>query len=222
MQADAIWTLVAFFLTVMVLSYALGDNPLFRIASYLFIGVSAGYVAVLIIYQVLIAKLVTPMISGAWEQKLLGLIPLLLGFLLIFKLFPRLAPIGNVPMAFLVGVGAAIAIGGALTGTLFGQIRGALRPFDITAANGDVLAQLAGGTVLLFGTVTSLAYFHFGARNRGEQIVQRPALIETAAKIGQVFIAITLGALFAGVLTAALTALIERLHFIILFFQSLF
>jgi hypothetical protein len=41
------------------------------------------------------------------------------------------------------------------------------------------------------------------------------------AKIGQVFIAITLGALFAGVYATAITALIERLDFIMQFLQSL-
>jgi len=41
--------------------------------------------------------------------------------------------------------------------------------------------------------------------------VQRGAVIEILAKIGQIFIAITLGALLAGIFTAALTALIERL-----------
>ncbi len=118
MPSETIWTLAAFFLTVLVLSYVLGDNPLFRIATYLFVGVSAGYIAVLIIYQVLVAKLFNPFIAGSLQQKLLIVIPFVLGLLLIFKLFPRLAAVGNVSMGFLVGVGAAVAIGGAITGTL--------------------------------------------------------------------------------------------------------
>jgi energy-converting hydrogenase Eha subunit A len=39
-------------------------------------------------------------------------------------------------------------------------------------------------------------------------------LVNLLAVIGQVFIAVTLGALFAGVFSAALTALIERLDFL--------
>ncbi len=42
------------------------------------------------------------------------------------------------------------------------------------------------------------------------------------ANIGQFFIAVTFGALFAGVLTAALTALVERWNFILTFILSLF
>ena len=222
MSPETIWTLAAFFLTVLVLSYVLGDNPLFRIATYLFVGVSAGYITVLIIYQVLIAKLFNPFISGSLLQKLLFMIPFVLGILLIFKLFPRLAAVGNVSMGFLVGVGAAVAIGGAVTGTLFGQIQGTIMPFDLSTAPGSAIAQLAGGVFLLGGTITSLAYFHFGSRSRTEPTPARPGVVEVLSKIGQIFIAITLGALFAGVLAAAVTALIERLDSIIKFIQSLF
>lgn len=222
MPAETVWILAAFFLTILVLSYVLGDNPLFRIATYLFVGVSAGYVTVLIIYQVFVARLFNPFIAGNMQQKLLLLIPIALGFLLLFKLFPKLSSVGNVSMGFLVGVGAAIAIGGAITGTLFGQIQGAIQPFDLSAAQPNAIGQLAGGVFLLGGTITSLAYFHFGVRSRKEPTSARPPVIEILAKIGQIFIAITLGSLFAGVLAAAVTALMDRLDFIIRFFQSLF
>jgi hypothetical protein len=39
-------------------------------------------------------------------------------------------------------------------------------------------------------------------------------LVESLARIGQVFIGITLGALFAGVYASALTALMERIGFL--------
>ncbi len=222
MPADIIWTLVAFFLTLLVLSYALGDNPLFQIASYLFVGVAAGYIAVLILYQVVWAKLALPLMTAPLEQKLLTAAPLALSFLLIFKLFPRTAAVGNVSMAFMVGVGAAVAIGGAFTGTLFGQIRGALSPFDLPEDTGAALSQLAGGIILLFGTMTSLAYFHFEAHQPGRVNLRQPKIVRLFARFGQIFIAVTLGALFAGVLAAALTALIERLDFVIRFILSFF
>jgi hypothetical protein len=46
-------------------------------------------------------------------------------------------------------------------------------------------------------------------------------LVTTLGWIGQVFIAITLGVLFAGVFAAAMTALIERLSFIWSFLAKL-
>jgi len=77
----------------------------------------------------------------------------------------------------------------------------------------DSLEGLVNGLLVLVGVVTSLAYFHFSGRSRTDGSGRRPGLVEFMAGIGSVFLAITLGVLFAGVYSAALTALIERLHF---------
>jgi len=217
MAPDLLWTLIAFFLTILVLSYVLGDNALFRFVMMVFVGISAGYAAVLIYYQVLLPRLISPLLTLPTAEKTVYIVPAVLGILLLFKLSPRLSVLGNPSMALLTGVGAAIAIGGAVTGTLFGQISGAISPFDLAGVQGgNWLSQLVGGIVLLGGTICSLAYFHFGARKKeGENTGSQPALIHILGRIGQVFIAITLGALFAGVLSAALAALIERLAFLI-------
>ena len=129
---------------------------------------------------------------------------------------PSLSRMGNFSMAYLVGAAAAVAIGGAVLGTLLGQTRGAINAFDLKAlpAGTTPASHLIDAVVMLVGTVTTLAYFQFTARTRPNLPPERPAAVETLARIGQIFIAITLGALFAGVLAAALTALIERLGFL--------
>jgi len=222
MQNDLFWTIIAFFLTILVLSYILGDNPLFKMVSYLFVGVSAGYVATLILSQVLFPRLIVPLLFAPLGEKLLSAAPAVLSVLLLFKLSPRLTTLGNVSMAFLVGSGAAVIIGGAVTGTLFGQIDAAITPFDTTIATSpaNLGLQLLGGFVMLVGTVTTLAYFHFSAKPKPGQPVSRPKFVQFLSKIGQVFIAITLGAIYAGVLAASVTALIERLDFLRLALQS--
>lgn len=205
------WT--GFALTVMVFLYLfLGDNALFRVVAYTFVGVAAGYVAVVILFQVIIPRLIVPLLSG----QLMVLVPLLLGLLLLFKLSPRLSFIGTWSMAVLVGVGAAVAVGGAIFGTLFGQVTGTINLFPKLADLGQVSldawsGQLIEGLFMLVGTVTTLAYFQFGAANRPNQPVQRSRLVESLSTIGQVFIGITLGATFAGVYVASLAAFIERI-----------
>ena len=67
---------------------------------------------------------------------------------------------------------------------------------------------------MLIGTVTTLVYFHFGAKASTDG-PQQSKMIRVMSWIGQGFIAITFGVLFAGVFTAALTAMIERWHSII-------
>jgi carbon starvation protein CstA len=77
-----------------------------------------------------------------------------------------------------------------------------------------------GGVVILMGAVSTLAYFQFSLRKKSVSVeavgaAQRPPLLNVLAGLGQVFIGITLGAVFAGVYAASLSALIERIDFVI-------
>lgn len=219
-MTEQIFLIVGFVLTLLVIiGYLLGDNNvLFRIASYLFVGVAAGFVFVVVVYQVLVPRLVVPLISGSISQFGLTVVPLVLSLLLLFKLSPRLSGLGSIPMGYLVGVGAAVAIGGAVLGTLLTQTRATIDLFDLAspASDGSIspALRLLDGAFVLVGTLSTLAYFHFSARARRGQTPARPAFASIFGSIGQIFIAITLGSLFAGVFTAALTALIQRLDFL--------
>src|SRR6185295_385949 len=108
MSIEIISALVGLILTLMVFSYLIGDNPLFRIAIYLFIGVSSGYAATVIFNYVLLPRLGAFQL-GDINQLILAIIPLLFGVTLFAKLSPRMAWVGNFAMAVLVGVGAAVA-----------------------------------------------------------------------------------------------------------------
>jgi len=211
---------ISFLLTLMVLSYLIGDNPIFRIAIYIFIGVSAGYVAAIAWHQVLYPRLILPLLSASLGERLLLIVPLVLGLLLLLKLSSRTASLGTLPMAFLVGVGAAVAIGGAVLGTLFPQTQASMNVFDLSSAGQFRFERIFEGTFMLVGTVTALIYFQFGAKATATG-PQRGKLVSLLSWVGQIFIAITFGVLFAGVFMAALTALIERLNFIITFLSSL-
>jgi hypothetical protein len=84
----------------------------------------------------------------------------------------------------------------------------------------EKVVSLAGSGVMLLGTILTLAAFHFSAGRAADGTPRRNRIIELLAWGGRFFIAITLGALFAGVYMAALTAMIERLHFLIIDFPS--
>lgn len=208
-SVDLTWTLISFVLTLFIFSYLFGDNPLFRLASYLFVGVAAGYAAVLVLFQVILPRLVWPLLENPLGQPLLY-VPFLLGLMLLMRIFPRMSWLGRPSMGYLVGAGAAVMTGGAVMGTLLGQAGGAVAAFDFTGGRNPIF-QLAEGLVLLAGTVCSLVYFQFTAPAPG----RRSGWVEGLSKAGEIFIAITLGALFAGAFAAALTALIDRLDFLI-------
>jgi hypothetical protein len=213
LNTDLLWTLVSLLLTLFIFSGLFGDNGVFRFATALFIGAAAGYFAVVILYQVLLPKLVAPLIQGSQ----MALVPLVLSGLLLTKLSPRLGRLGNVSMAVLVGSGAAIAVGGAALGTIFNQVGATINAFRVQPASAGASAglQLLEAVFLLVGTVTTLAYFNFGAVQRADQELRRRRVSTVFAGIGQFFIAVTLGAIFAGVLSAGLSALVVRADFII-------
>ena len=216
---DLVGAFAGFLLTLMIASYIIGDNGLFRLAIHIFIGVSAGFATVIVLYNVLWNQLFVPLIQSPMENALLIFPPLLLGTWLLVKASPRLAKLGNPVLAFLVGVGAATAIGGAVFGTVFPQVGAAANAFDLQAirqSGGNQIKGLFEALVMLVGAVTTLVYFQFGvgARSRSQTAStlnsQRPAWLDVLSKIGLFFIAVTMGVLFAGVMLAALAALIER------------
>ena len=216
---------VSFIFTILILSYLIGDNPLFRAAIYVFVGAAAGYVAAVAWNEVLNPALVGPILSGsAFEGPVQGLavgVPLLGSLLLLFKISPRLSSLGQLPMAYLVGVGAAVTIGGAVLGTLLPQVSATFDSFDLVSAGvsgGDTAFIFFNGLVVLLGVIGTLAYFHFGATQTEDGSVHRNPIVNILAWIGRVYIAITFGVLFAGVYMAALTALIERMDSIRNFF----
>jgi hypothetical protein len=224
--ADPIGAIIGFALTVMILSYIIGDNILFRLAISVFIGAASGYAAVLVLYNVLWYQVLVPVFqlfsSGGMDDLLTyatRVLPaVILGVWMMTKASPRLARGGTPVLAFLTGVGAATVIAGAVHGTLFPQIGATINLLNIETTQPD-LNELVGwfinGLVILVGTVTTLIYFQFGTRRQEEGApVQRSVVLEYLSTTGQVFIVITLGVLFAGVYIAALSALINRVQFI--------
>ena len=219
MPIELISALIGLTLTLMVFSYLIGDNPLFRIAVYLFIGAASGYAAAVVWHSVLVPKL-----SQAFTTlSPLSIVPFVFGISLLAKLFPRTSWIGSFAMAVLVGVGAAAAVGGALLGTLMPQTQAAIDGFDVLSAGnlGEAASRLIEGVVMLAGTVFTLASFHFSAGRAADGTPKRNRILEGIAWVGRIFIALTFGVLFAGVYMSALTAMIERLSFVLNFFREL-
>ena len=211
--------IVAFVITLMIFSYLIGDNPLYRVATFFFVGVSAGYVAAVAVWQVLWPRLFLPISTGTPDQQLMAIIPLLFSGLILMKVLPRLSKLGGPAMAYMVGVGAAVAIGGGVIGTLTPQVLATINVFGLPSGTtaGVFFEKMINGSVILTGVVTSLVYFQFGARSLPDGSVRRNRLVELLAWFGRIFIAIALGVIFAGVYAAALTAFIERINFLITF-----
>ncbi len=216
---DFVVGMLSLLFTVLILSYAIGDNAAFRLAIHVFIGISAGYVAAIVLLQVIANKIIYPLFAEGLTEKniTLVIIPLILGIFLLAKISQRAEWLGRPVVAFLVGTGAAAAVAGAMIGTLYPQVTGSINvigPINILEQN------FWEGILILVGTVATLIYFQFTVLGKKASSGKRGLLISILAVVGQVFIVITLGTLFAGVFSAALTALVDRIQSIVIFIDQ--
>ncbi len=203
---DALGIIVGLGITLAIATYFLGDNPIYRWALAILVGVGVGY-ALGVALHFLFFDWIWSSIDGT-RLHLEVLPPVILGLLIWLKFFPRIAPLANIPMGFLLGVGLAVAVSGALAGTLIPQVLATGR--GITTTGGLML--LLEGVVILGGTL--LVLFSFSPRptavegesRRTKRILQRG---------GHALIAVALGAAYAGALTSALTVFVERFWYII-------
>lgn len=217
---DLIGMVIGALLTLMVFSYLIGDNGLFRFAIHLFIGVAAGFASAVAVRNVILPQLILPLVDLALGRaaygSFLSLVPFVLSALLFAKASNRFQRLGNVSMAFLVGIGAAAAVGGAVLGTIFPQTTAAMNLLDFSSIqagdNAERIVEIISRLISLVGTLATLIYFHFSILPSESESGVRNPLIERIGKIGQGFIAVTFGVMFAGVFSATVTALIERIQ----------
>jgi hypothetical protein len=199
---DLIGGWVSLVLTLLVFSYLLGDNFLYRIALHVLVGVAAGYTVIVALESVLVPWLNETLLANSDGRsaatmsalRMIGLIPFLIGVLLLFKLSPRLAPVGDLGLALVIGAGVAVAIVGAVAGTVDPLAREAGERIGDDAFN---------GAVILVGVITTLLYFQYFAIERQGK-VQRPRLFRLIGAVGQFFVMLTLGALYAGAILTSL------------------
>jgi hypothetical protein len=215
---DTAGILVAMILTLFVFSYLLGDNVLFRLAENLFVGVAVGYAVVVAFYNVLVPKLFSPLVNsltaGDWQRAVLPIIALVFGLLLLLKPVRRLSWLGSLSVALLLGVGAAVAISGALLGTLLPQI-GATADITLYGTRYGPGLAVFSGLVLLIGTTAVLMHFYFGSGGEGVWSKFRMQLVRTWGGLGRWFIALTFGAILATTFLSTLSLLIGRVEFLV-------
>lgn len=209
MSVQLFMDLVAVILTLMVLSRIIGDNPMFRATQYLFIGVSLGYAFVVVYHQVLrpalgqiVGNLSTPGVS------VYHAVPLLFGLLLLPRIIgrQRLSWLANIPLGLIFGVGAALALSGAMVGTLIPQVSDTV---NISLSGSP--EKIAGTIVLALVVLVVLSYFYFTIPARsGLMRVSR-----VSANMGRWVLMVTFGFFLAGALLTYLTALSDRLQFLV-------
>lgn len=223
LNLDTIGTVVAFVLTLMVYAYLIKDIPFFnaiyRIAVYLFIGVALGYAAVMAWHGILVPRLLLRLEEGKWWY----LVPLVFCLLLLAKARPNWSKIGHIPISFMLGVGAALAVGGGVLGTLIPQVEAtfvSLNPLhyqgQATAAGSNVWIYVLDALLMVVGTVSTLLYFYFNTEGGSRRLAGlRDPILSLSTGFGKVFMMFTFGAIFATTAISRLSLLADRIRFLI-------
>lgn len=204
---DSIGLIAGFVLTLMVFSYVLGDNILYRVAIYVLVGLSAGYVTIVTVESVLIPWFSRTVGSGNPLNIGIGLLPVMLATFLLLKTSSRLGQLGNLAIAFIVGIGAAVALVGAVTGTLI--------PLTLTTGDGfrgDVINTF----IVFIGVISTLVYFQYILARRtpsGRGVRLLP--VQAVSLVGRGFIVVTLAALYGAAIITSLTIFSERIAFLL-------
>jgi hypothetical protein len=196
-----IGTWLAGFLTLAILSFLYKDNPFYKLAEHLYVGISAGYWLIYVAFFDVYPMLWQGFENQTGVERWILLVPGALGVIMLSRWFPRGAWLSRWSIAFTVGIGAGLGITANIQGYLVPQIGATLLP--VTGWN---LVSL-NNVILVAGVVTTLLYFYFSKPHRG--------VLGWTARIGIVFIMISFGASFGYTLMARLSLLIGRLDFLL-------
>ena len=210
METVGIW--VAALLTLCIYSFLYRDNPFYRFAEHLFVGISVGYFTVLTIHQGLIPFAWDPLAAAFKEKEWVGLvrfIPIGIGLLFFARLAPTHAWLIRYPIAILIGVGSGLAIPNVMRADIFRQIHGTLTPFAELHASGWALGpfQFFGIILMLVGVISTLTYFFFSVEHRG--------VVGGVSKVGIVFLMIGFGSAFGNTVMGRVSLLIQRVDFLL-------
>jgi len=177
--------------TIFMYSYLIGDNPLFKFAEHLYIGISAAH-AVVLGYQNIQEMAWKPLIGG----KAVMLVPLLFGLLLYTRFVKDWSSLSRIPIAFLTGLAAALAIRGAIDASFIKQIAATMVPIT----NMSVFLTMAM-------VATTISYFFF---TTGSQL----APVRYSAQLGRWVMMVAFGSAFGNTVMARMSLVIGRLQFL--------
>lgn len=188
-------------LTLLVFSYLLADNFLYRIAVHLLVGTAAGFAVILAFESVILPWLDLTVLSKDGETdpafRALGIIPFLLGLFVLLKGTPRFARVGNWGVAVIIGVGTGVAVVGAVAGTIIPLARDASESFE--------REDFFNALVMVLGTVGTLIYFQYLGKRRADGTITRSLPMRLLAGIGRATLAVTFGAIYGGIIITSLT-----------------
>ena len=208
------------FLTLCIFSFLYKDNPFYRFAEHLFVGVSAGYYIILNFWTVIVPNLWEPLqhtvanaggpagmqslfLPRLGDYRIFLAVPGILGLMLFTRLFGKIGWMSRWALAVIIGVYAGIRTTGSAQADFVAQVQGSLQPLWIA---GD-LGTSVNSIIFAVGLITSLLFFFYSREHRGG--------LGVASKLGIFFLMVSFGAGYGYTVMSRISLLIGRFQFLI-------
>ncbi|HOP06815.1 MAG TPA: hypothetical protein PLF13_05930 [candidate division Zixibacteria bacterium] len=192
-------TFIAGLLTLAILSFLYRDNPVYKMAETLLIGVSIGYTLVIVWSNTLVDILFAPLFG---DGRLSLIVPLILGLLMFSRFVPKLRGLSRIPIAVMIGSGAGIAIPTMLEQRTLTQMSATVAPLLGEGGMPDMAA-----IIVLAGVICTLCYFYFSREHTG--------VFGAAAKAGTWFLMLFFGTTFGYTVMSRMSTFIGRMEFLL-------
>ena len=213
-----IW--VGALLSLCIFSFLYRDNPFYKFAEHLFVGVSAGYFIALRFWTVIVPNLWEPLLKAMNGQGVdparhgmfaaeLGdyrgwlVLPGLLGLLLFTRFVGRLSWISRWSLALIIGVYAGLKTTGFAQGDFVAQVQASLQPLWVSGHPWDGVNAI----IFTVGLITSLLYFYYSREHKGT--------LGVVSRLGIFFLMVSFGAGYGYTVMSRVSLLIGRFQYLL-------
>lgn len=199
------WIWISALLSLAIFSFLYRDNPAYKFAEHLFIGVANGYLVTLYWHNILVPALFDPLFR---QGRLFYIIPFIVGLLYLTRFIPRVSWLVRIPIGITIGYYSGAAIPANIQASIIKQIQGTILTTQNFQSWHAGQLGIVWSVILFIGVLCTLSYFYFSKEHKG--------ILGVTSRIGIVFVMIGFGAAFGYTVMARVSLLIGRMQFILI------
>ncbi len=223
---------VSGFLTLAIYSFLYRDNPIYKFAEHLFVGVSAAYWMCQGFWSTIVGNLIPRLSQSLAEYfqqpyqpgplNFFYWIPVILGIMLLLRLSRKLGWMSRWPLAFIVGTTAGLNFVRYLRSDFVVQVSSTFVPLlgrephqwqglghffsNLSLSASGQFIALFSNWIIFLGVICGIIYFFFSKEHAG--------LFGRASRVGIWILMITFGASFGYTVMGRISLLVGRITFL--------
>ncbi|UCF70498.1 MAG: hypothetical protein JSW49_09925 [candidate division WOR-3 bacterium] len=198
------WIWVSALMSLAIFSFLYRDNPFYRFAEHVFVGVANGWAVTFYWHNVLAPSLFDPLFR---QGQLYYIIPFAAGMLYFTRFIPRVSWLVRIPIGLYMGYYVGVSIPATIQAYIIKQVQGTILSAQNFQAWNAGNAGVVWSIILFIGVICTVSYFFFSREHKG--------VLGLSARVGIIFVMIGFGAAFGYTVMARISLLIGRLQFLL-------